>query len=123
MSFTTSSIFFAARARPAMSSLVDWASSATALHHVGGAQELLIDLGDRFPHCSAAAAAISTLPNASFEVPTAPAVCAVVSREVADSAVAVAFIAATLSPTVCNTPSRLSRNQAIASSTTARRVS
>ena len=43
--------------------------------------------------------------------------------EIADSADAVAFIAATLSPTVFNTPSTLSRNQAMASSTTVRRAS
>ena len=63
-----------------------------------------------FDNSSAAAAALSTPPNASFEVRTAPAVCAVVSLDVVDSAAAVDFIAATLSVTVCSTPSTLPRN-------------
>ena len=123
MSLTTSSIFCAARASPAMSALVDCASVATArTTSVARTSWLLISAID-LSNSSAAVAATSTLPNASFEVSTAPAVCAVVSFEVADRAVAVDFIAATLSATVCKTPSRLSRNQAIASSTTARRAS
>ncbi len=53
---------------------------------------------------------------------TAPSVRAVVSLDVADSAVAVVFIAATLSVTVLSTPSTLPRNQTMASSTAARRA-
>jgi hypothetical protein len=75
-----------------------------------------------FDNSPAAVAAISTLPKASLEVRTAPAVCAVVSFDVVDRAIAVDFIATTLAATVCRTPSTLSRNQVIASSTAARRA-
>ena len=52
-----------------------------------------------FDNSPAAVAATSTLPKASLEVRTAPAVCAVVSFDVADRAIAVDFIATTLAAT------------------------
>jgi hypothetical protein len=123
MSLMTSSIFCAAAARPSMSALVDCASAVAArTTSVARASWWLISAID-FDISSAALAATSTLSNASPDVLTAPAVCVVVSLEIADSADAVDRIAATLSPTVIKTPSTLSRNQAMASSITARRAS
>src|SRR5580693_2913929 len=89
MSLMTSSIFCAATARPSMSALVDCASAVAArTTSVARASWWLISAID-FDISSAALAAISTLSNASPDVLTAPAVCVVVSLEIADSADAI----------------------------------
>ena len=87
-----------------MSSLVDCASVAAARTTSEARTSWRLISAIDFDNSSAAVAATWTLPNASFEVSTAPTVCAVVSFDVADSTVAVDFIADTLSATVFNTP-------------------
>jgi len=72
---------------------------------------------------SAAVAAVVTLVEASFEADTALSARYEVLSDEPKSAVAVAFIAAALSPTVASTASTLSRNAAIAASVALRRAS
>ena len=78
-----------------MSSLVDCASIAAALTTSVARRFIRVDANS-----SAAVAATSTLPNASWNGANRACRCAVVSFDVADNTVAVDFIAATLSATV-----------------------
>ena len=125
MSLTTSPIFCAACARPAMSALVDCASADRGAHHVGRARELAVDLGDRLRQfLGRVGGDLDAGRSAAFEVCTAPPACCEVSFDAPTAPVAVDFIAAdAVGDRLQARLRRSARNQAMASSTAARRAS
>jgi hypothetical protein len=123
ISLTTSPISWAADARPAMFWSVERASAAAVrVSSVACPICWLISAID----CSSSSdmsAAERTLSEAWFDECTALAACCAVWLELVESAVAVAFIAAALSPTALSTVSTLCRNARIADSIAVRRAS
>ncbi len=123
MSLTTSPIFCAAWASPAISSLVVCASAtATRTSSVVCSSWRAISVTEA-SSSSAAAAAASTLSEDSFDVFTAPSARCELWSEEPDSAAAVARMAPALSPTVFRAASTRSRKLRMAASTATRRCS